>query len=134
MPAGRADEDLVRGFLRDVRAGRHLDRAGRYLAPRVTAHQGRPGVVRAVVARTPEEYADHVREMLDAVGPWAFAVGTVQRAGEVVEATWEQTGVRHEDGRPVVEHGWAAYRIAGGKIVEYWIDPTATGLDDATAP
>ena len=64
MSTPSAAEDVVRGLLRDVRSGRHPDRAGRYLAPHVEAAQGRPGAVRAVARRTPEQYARHVREML----------------------------------------------------------------------
>ena len=46
-------EDVVRGFLPDVRSGEQLDRADGYLATTVRAHQGRPGCEHAVVARTP---------------------------------------------------------------------------------
>ncbi len=136
MAAGPGDEDVVRRFLHDVRAGRHLDRADHHLAPLVPAHQGRPGAVRGVISRTPEQYADHVRDMLRAVGPWTFDVRTVRRVGDLVEATWEQTGVLRggpERGRPVVEHGWAAYRVADGRIAEYWIDAATEVRDSAPA-
>ncbi len=113
--ARRADEDVVLRFLHDVRAGRHLDRAARYLAPRVTAYQGPPGGVHPVVVRTPEEYAEHVREMLSAVGPWTLEVLGPVRRRDLVEATWRQTG-------RVVEHGWARYRVEDDRITEYWID------------
>ncbi len=118
-------EDVVRGFLRDVRSGRRLDRARRYLAPRVRAHQGRPGAVSAVVERTPEEYVAHVRDMLRAVGPWVFEVLDVAGTGGPVEATWRQTGVAAQGpdrGRTVVEHGRAGYVVQDGRITEYWIE------------
>ncbi len=120
-----AAEDVVRGFLRDVRSGRRLDLAGRYLAPQVRAHQGPPGAASAVVSRTPDQYADHVREMLRAVGPWVFEVLDVTGTGGLVEATWRQTGAAAEGpdrGRTVVEHGRAGYVVRDGRITEYWIE------------
>jgi len=125
---GRADEDLVRRFLADVRSGSRVDLAGRYLAPRVIAHQGRPGAVRSVVVRTPGEYVDHVLEMLSASGPWSFDVLTVRRTGELIDVTWRQTGTVNAEGpshgRPMVEHGHAAYLVVGGRITQYWIEFT----------
>ena len=108
-------EEVVRGFLLDVRSGVRLERVDDYLDRRVTAHQGLPGAERAAVVRSPEQYAEHVREMLGAVGPWTFEVlGLTERAG-LVQATWRQTG-------GVVEHGRAHYRVRGGRITEYWIE------------
>jgi hypothetical protein len=125
-PDPSAAEGVVRGFLRDVRSGAHPDRAHRYLASRVQAHQGLPGGVRAVVERTPDGYAEHVREMLHAVGPWTFEVLGVRAAAGLVEAAWRQTGVvgaaGPDHGRPVVEHGRAAYLVERGRITQYWID------------
>ncbi|HYO38002.1 MAG TPA: nuclear transport factor 2 family protein [Geodermatophilus sp.] len=121
----RAPEDVVRGFLGDVRSGRRLDLAGRYLAPRIRAHQGRPGSAPAVVERSPGQYAAHVREMLRAVGPWTFEVLDVTDTGGLVEATWRQTGAVGQGpdrGRPVVEHGHAGYVVQDGRITEYWIE------------
>ncbi len=112
------DEDVVRGFLLDVRSGEHLERAGSYLAPHVTAHQGRPGAVHGVVTRSPDEYAEHVREMLRDAGPWTFELTTLRGAGGLVEATWRQESLR----RAFVEHGHASYRVADGRVAEYWIE------------
>jgi SnoaL-like protein len=134
----RADEDLVRRFLADVRAGGRVDLADRYLAPRVLAHQGRPGAVSSVVVRTPGEYADHVRQMLDASGPWTFDVRIVRHTGELVEVTWRQTGTVNAEGpsqgRPVVEHGHAAYLVACGRITQYWIEATQEVLRPLRPP
>ncbi|WP_169064138.1 PhzF family phenazine biosynthesis isomerase [Geodermatophilus dictyosporus] len=119
-------EAVVRGFLRDVRSGERPERAGRYLAARVRAHQGRPGAEHGVVTRTPEDYADHVRDMLRARGPWTFEVTGVEASDGYVEARWRQAGAVAAEGsarrRPVVEHGWARYRVRDGRIDEYWID------------
>jgi hypothetical protein len=122
-PSGPAD--TVRGFLLEVRSGEHPERAGRYLAPAVRAHQGRPGRARAVVTRSPAQYAEHVRDMRRAVGPWTFEVLGVTAHGDDVEAAWRQDG-RVREGpdrdRPVVEHGRATYRVRDGRITEYWIE------------
>ncbi len=118
-------EEVVLGFLLDVRSGTRPDRVHRYLAPRVQAHQGPPGAVRAVVERTPDQYAAHVREMLRTVGPWRFEVLGVAADAGLVEAAWRQTGAVGTGGHPgrrVVEHGRATYRVEGGRITEYWID------------
>ncbi len=118
-------EEVVLGFLLEVRSGIRLDRVHRYLAPLVQAHQGSPGAVRAVVERTPDEYAAHVREMLRTVGPWRFEVLGVASDEGRVEAAWRQTGAVGTGGSPgrrVVEHGRATYLVEGGRITEYWID------------
>ncbi|MGY1604421.1 nuclear transport factor 2 family protein [Geodermatophilus sp. SYSU D00815] len=123
----RPPEEVVLGFLLDVRSGHRPQRAGAYLAPRVRAHQGRPGAVTAVVTRSPEQYAEHVREMLSAVGPWTFEVlGLARRAG-LVEAAWRQTGT-------VVEHGRAGYRVRDGRITEYWIEFSQDAVPGRAAP
>ncbi len=108
-------EEVVLGFLLDVRSGERLERVDDYLARRVVAHQGLPGVERGAVVRSPEQYADHVREMLGSVGPWTFEVRSLTERAGLVEATWRQTG-------GVVEHGRARYRVRIGRISEYWIE------------
>jgi hypothetical protein len=107
--------EVVLGFLLEVRSGARPDRADRYLAPRVLAHQGAPDAERGVVPRSPGDYARPVRDMLDDVGPWTFEVTGVTGGRELVEATWRQTGA-------VVEHGRAWYRVERGRIREYWIE------------
>ncbi|MGY1814750.1 PhzF family phenazine biosynthesis isomerase [Blastococcus sp. SYSU D00820] len=109
-------ETVVRGFLRDVRSGRHPDRARWYLAPHVLAHQGRPGAEREVLRRTPDGYADHVRDLQRDQGPWTFEVLDVSATGGgTVDVTWRQTGAD-------LEHGRARYLVEDGRITEYWID------------
>ncbi|PRY51297.1 SnoaL-like protein [Geodermatophilus tzadiensis] len=121
-----APEDVVRGFLLDVRSGARPDRVHRYLAPRVQAHQGPPGAVHAVVERSPGQYAAHVQEMQRAVGPWTFEVlGVTAAAAGRVEAAWRQSGAAGTGGSPgrrVVEHGRATYLVEDGRITQYWID------------
>ncbi len=122
----RSTGETVRAFLRDVRTGERLERVGEYLAPRVRAHQGPPGRATAWVDRTPEQYAEHVREMQAATGPWAFEVVGLEPAGDVVDAQWRQRGTSRapgpDHGAEVVEHGRARYVVRSGRITEYWLD------------
>jgi hypothetical protein len=111
----RSPEEVVLGFLLNVRSGERPERVHDYLDRRVVAHQGRPGAERTAVVRDPDQYGRHVREMLCSVGPWTFEVLGLTARGDLVEASWRQTG-------RVVEHGWARYRVRDGRITEYWID------------
>ena len=111
----RSPEDVVRDLLLQVRSGDRPERAHDHLASRVLAHQGRPGAERATVVRDPDDYGRHVREMVCAVGPWTFEVLGLTARGDLVEATWLQTG-------RVVEHGWARYRVEDDRVTDYWID------------
>ncbi len=125
-PGGPTAGEVVRGFLLDVRSGERLAHADRYLAPRVRAHQGRPGAEHAVVTRTPAQYVEHVRDMLRATGPWSFRLTGLTVAGDLVEATWRQVGVVNAcgpgRGRRVLERGRASYLVRAGRITEYWIE------------
>ncbi len=120
-------EEVVPGFLLDVRSGERLERVDDYLARRVVAHQGLPGVERGAVVRSPEQYADHVREMLGSVGPWTFEVRSLTERAGLVEATWRQTGRG-------VEHGRAHYRVRHGRISEYWIEFHHDELKRSSSP
>ncbi|MGY1772754.1 PhzF family phenazine biosynthesis isomerase [Blastococcus sp. SYSU D00813] len=117
--ARRTAEDVVRDLLGDVRSGRAPERATDLLAPRVLAHQGRPGAEHGVVERTPAGYADHVRVMLAASGPWRFDWETTPLPSGDVAATWTQ---RRTGRHPVVEHGRAVYRVRDDRVTEYWVE------------
>ncbi|MFG3338429.1 ester cyclase [Glycomyces sp. NPDC048151] len=125
---------IVAAFLDEVRSGAHPDRAARFMAPRVLAHQ----VVsedEVTVERTPEQYAGHVRDMLEAYGPFAFRVDELIAEGDRVYARWTQHG-RHlaevdgvpATGEPLTEVASAVYRVEDGLIAEYWIQIDRHGL------
>ena len=128
-------ETVVRGFLRDVRAGRDPDAASKYFAPTVAAHQIQSEGV-STVQRTPGEYAAHVREFLATYGAYTFEIEELIAAGDRVFVRWRQTG-RHlvsiasepPSGRQLVELTSAVYRVSGGRIVEYWIQTDRKGLE-----
>ena len=128
-------ETVVRGFLADVRSGDHPDRADRYFAPSVTAHQ----VVSEgefVVMRSPENYAEHIREFLTLYGRFQFQVTELIASGDRVYVRWRQTG-RHlqsvagepPSGQPLIDVSSAVYRVEDGRIVEYWIQSDRAGMD-----
>lgn len=136
VSAGQADaETVVRGFLRDVRAGRDPDAASRYFSETVAAHQIQSEGV-TTVRRTPVEYAAHVREFLATYGAYTFEIEELIAAGDRVFVRWRQTG-RHlrsidgemPSGRPLIELTSAVYRVSGGRIVEYWIQIDRKGLE-----
>ncbi|HEY8615024.1 ester cyclase [Phenylobacterium sp.] len=136
LPAVAATpEAVVRGFLADVRSGRHPDLADQYLASSVRAHQV-TSEGEAVVVRTPADYAAHVREFLALYGDFAFEVVECLAADDRVYVRWRQTG-RHlasqsgerPTGAPLTDISSAVYRVRGGRIVEYWIQTDRLGMD-----
>ena len=128
-------EAVVAGFIADVRSGKAPERAADYMAPTVIAHQmNAENTTR--VERTPDQYADHVREFVAAFGNFDFEVTEQLAAGDKVYVRWQQDG-RHvasldgeePTGRPLREIASAVYRVEDGKIVEYWIQIDRYGFD-----
>ncbi|UOQ56303.1 ester cyclase [Leucobacter allii] len=130
----RSTEATIRGFLEHVRSGRAPERAADFLAPVVLAHQVAAGT-REVVERSPADYTAHVEEMLEMFGAFDFAVEELLVDGDRGYARWVQRGhhigviAGHAPtGRPIETIGSAVYRIADGRIAEYWIQLDAAGL------
>lgn len=130
----QAPAHIVRGFFANVRSGRNPDDAQRYLAEQVWAHQVMADEPRSI-ARTPQDYADHVREMQAAFGDFTLEVTECLAEGDRVYVRWRQTGTHagviegfEPTGRPLVEIGSTVYRVAQGRIVEYWIQLDRAGL------
>jgi predicted ester cyclase len=135
FPAAAASpESVVRGFLQDVRSGRHPEFADQYLAAEVLAHQV-TSEGESVVARTPANYEAHVRDFLALFGAFRFEVTELIAADDRVYVRWRQEG-RHlasfdgepPTGAPLVDIASAVYRVRGGRIVEYWIQSDRAGL------
>jgi predicted ester cyclase len=127
--------EVVSGFLETVRSGRDPAAAPRFMASLVRAHQ-LTSEAETVIERTPAEYADHVRDFLKAFGPFQFRVTELLADGDKVYARWRQEGDHLESiagevptGKPLIEVSSAVYRVAGGKIVEYWIQLDRKGLE-----
>ncbi|MDN4605017.1 ester cyclase [Paenibacillus sp. F6_3S_P_1C] len=128
-------EQIVRTFFEEVRSGRNLDYANRLMAEQVLAHQ----VIseeEVTVIRTPSDYADHVREMIEAYGDFSLQIQELLAQGDKVYVRWRQAGthVGEVDGYapthlPVIEMASAVYRVENERIAEYWIQIDRLGID-----
>jgi predicted ester cyclase len=125
---------VVSEFLRVVRGGLDSARAAEFLADEVIAHQvnaEHPEEVR----RTPADYAAHVEEFRRLFGDYRFDVTELLADGDKVYARWTQRGCHRAaiDGfaptrRTLTEYASAVYRVADGRIAEYWIQVDRLGL------
>jgi len=128
------NKEMVRQFLEVVRSGKHPDQAVKFMTDTLLAHQMNAEEETAV-KRTPQNYADHVREFLALYGDFSFEITELIASGDKVYARWKQTG-KHlgtidghaAKGKTLVEITSAVYRLEHGKIVEYWIQTDREGL------
>ncbi|WP_340400558.1 ester cyclase [Paenibacillus sp. FSL H8-0079] len=128
-------EQIVRTFFEEVRSGRNPDYASSVMAEQVLAHQ----VIseeEVTVIRTPSDYADHVREMIEAYGEFSLEILELLTQGDKVYVRWRQTGthVGEVDGYsptnlPVIEIASAVYRVENERIAEYWIQIDRLGIE-----
>lgn len=125
---------VVQEFLETVRSGVDPAHASHLMTSSVRAHQ-----VQAenptTIARTPEEYAEHVRQMIEAYGAFDLRIDELFGSGDKVYARWTQHGRHLGDvdgaaptGKPIVEVASCVYRVAEGRIAEYWIQIDRWGL------
>lgn len=126
--------DVVQRFFQLVRSGKQPDAAHDYMAEQVLAHQ-MTAENETTVHRTPANYADHVREMLDAYGTFQLEVQELLAQEDRVYVRWKQTGTHIGEvdgfpptGKPIVEIASAVYRVEDAKIVEYWIQIDREGI------
>jgi predicted ester cyclase len=117
-----------------VRSGAAPERAAEFMAGSVLAHQVRSEQTETVT-RTPEQYAEHVREMIEAFGAFEFRVDELIVDGDRAYARWTQHGHHLAEidgyaptGQPVTEVASAVYRVENGLIAEYWIQIDRAGL------
>lgn len=104
------------------------------MAERVLAHQV-TAEAPTTVERTPKQYADHVREMRDAYGPFTLTVDELLAEDDRVYARWTHVG-RHvgpidgyePTGVELTQIASAVYRVENGLIVEYWIQIDRQGV------
>ncbi|MCF7757906.1 ester cyclase [Paenibacillus xylanexedens] len=128
-------EQIVRTFFEEVRSGRNPDYASSVMAEQVLAHQ----VIseeEVTVTRTPSDYADHVREMIEAYGEFSLEILELLTQGDKVYVRWRQTGthIGEVDGYsptnlPVIEIASAVYRVENEQIAEYWIQIDRLGIE-----
>ncbi|OPA74600.1 polyketide cyclase [Paenibacillus selenitireducens] len=128
------NEQVIRSFFETVRSGKDPDQAPHYMANEVLAHQIN-GENRVTVHRTPQNYADHVREMIDAFGTFQLTVEEVISQDPKVYVRWQQRGTHIGEyegyaptGKEIIELASAVYRLEECKIVEYWIQIDRLGI------
>ena len=129
-------EQIVKKFFEEVRSGNNPDYATELMAEQVLAHQ----VIseeESTVLRTPTDYADHVKEMVEAYGDFTLEIQEFMVQDNKVYVRWKQIGthVGEVDGYqatnlPVIEIASAVYRIEDEKIAEYWIQIDRAGIDN----
>lgn len=132
---GDNPREIVKNFLLEVRSGKYPDRAKNFMTDTVLAHQ----VVSenpVTVMRTPQNYADHIREFLEMFGRFDFEITELIAEGNKVYARWKQTGKHvttiegyEPTGLPLTDFGSAVYLVDKNKITEYWIQPDRQGLE-----
>lgn len=126
--------EVVRLFFEEVRSGRNPDKALELMTDVVLAHQVKSEAP-VTVERSPQNYADHVREMQAEWGNFELEVQEMLAQDDRVYVRWKQTG-KHvgvadgfaPTGLPVIEIASAVYRLENGKIAEYWIQIDRAGI------
>jgi len=127
-------EQIVRTFFEEVRSGKRPDYSNQLMEERVLAHQ----IVseeEQTVLRTPEDYAEHVREMKEAYGNFSIEIQELVADGNKVYVRWKQIGTHVGEidgykptGLPVIQLASAVYKIENEKISEYWIQIDRLGI------
>ncbi|WP_392545289.1 Rid family hydrolase [Oryzobacter telluris] len=117
----------VTDFLAKVRVTGDGAEAERLLAAAVPAHQHLAERDETIV-RSPAEYAAHVQDMLSRHNPITFEVQELLVEADHVFVRWAQHGRVGPAAQKAVdahryhrEAGSAVYRVAEGRIQEYWI-------------
>ena len=126
---------IVKLFLEQVRSGQQPDNAILFMADSILAHQMN-AEEQTAVKRTPQNYADHIREFLIMFGNFSFEITELIAEDDKVYARWKQTGKHLTEidgyaptGKPLTEIASCVYRLENGKIIEYWIQIDRLGLD-----
>jgi predicted ester cyclase len=119
---------VVTEFLAYVRSGRDPKRAGALMAPQVRAHQVHSEDPVTIV-RSPAEYAEHVREMIETWGDFHLQVEDLLVDGPRAYVRLAQTGRHVRTGRVVRQINSVVYHVEGGLITEYWVQIDRAGLD-----
>jgi len=134
-PIAAENKAIVKQFLEQVRSGKQPDNAISFMADSILAHQMN-SEEQTTIKRTPQNYADHVREFLKMYGNFSFEITELIADGDKVYARWQQTGKHLTEidgyaptGRPLTEIASCVYRLENGKIIEYWIQIDRLGFE-----
>ncbi|MGZ9586722.1 ester cyclase [Paenibacillus marinisediminis] len=126
--------EVVQLFFEKVRSGKDPDAAHELMTERVLAHQV-TAENEETLERSPANYADHVREMIDVYGSFSLTIQELIEQDDRVYVRWKQVGTHVGDvdgyaptGKPVVQIASAVYRVEQNKIAEYWIQIDREGI------
>ncbi len=121
----KASQQIVKEFLLTVRAGKNPEKAKDFMADKVLAHQMNAENPQTV-ERTPQNYADHIKEFQAMYGNFQFEITELIAQDNKVYARWKQIG-KHltqidgypATGLPLIEVASAVYRLENGRVAEY---------------
>lgn len=127
-------EKIIRTFFEEVRSGRNPEGAAKFMAAKVTAHQVM-SEEEVTLERNPNDYAEHVREMIEAYGNFSLDIQEILALENKVYVRWKQVGTHVGEvdgykptGLPIIQIASAVYRIEDEKIAEYWIQIDRAGI------
>lgn len=123
----KSEKEIVSEFFKIVRSGKEIERASEFMAETVVAHQVQAENEYSVT-RSPQDYADHVQEMLDEYGDFSLEIQEILADGAKVYVRWRQVG-RNNSGKEIIEIASAVYLVENRKIVEYWIQIDRKGQE-----
>ncbi|MET7749749.1 ester cyclase [Micromonospora sp. NPDC005367] len=134
MISSEVTRRVVGDFLRYVRSGREPQRAAEFMASTVRAHQVQSQDL-TTVERTPDDYAEHVREMTATWGAFDLTIEEFLVDGARAYVRLSQVG-RHLEpvdgiaptGRTVRQINSVVYHVEDGLITEYWMQIDRAGL------
>ena len=118
---------VVTQFLTQVRSGHDPGRAAELMAPLVLAHQVQAEDA-VTIERTPQNYAEHVREMVETWGDFALDVQELLVDGARAYVRLVQTGRHAPTGRTVRQINSIVYHVEDGRITQYWMQIDRAGL------
>jgi predicted ester cyclase len=134
MISSEVTRRVVTDFLHYVRSGVAPERASEFMAPLVLAHQVQ-SEGETMIERSPDDYAEHVREMIDRWGHFTLTVDEllVDSARAYVRLTQVghdlgSDGGRQPTGGVVRQINSVVYHVEDGVISQYWIQIDRAGV------
>lgn len=118
---------VVTDFLTHVRSGRNVSRATDLMAPVVLAHQVQ-SENEVTIKRTPQNYADHVQEMIETWGDFTLDIEELLVDGARAYVRLVQVGRHSLTGRTVRQVNAIVYHVEDGQITQYWMQIDRAGL------
>ncbi len=122
-----SEKALIQAFFKYIRSGKALEQVDQFMQNPVIAHQVQ-SENEYHVERSPQQYADHVLEMLEEYGQFDLEIQEILADGKKVYVRWKQTSKAIKPNE-IVEIASAVYLVENGKISEYWIQVDRKGVE-----